>query len=79
MNQESRVWTQIIMHSLIPGLYFTDVTKDRVCLIYALRYGRVINFGAMLMSSMRKDRVYIGHRYTFGDLNTIINRILDPK
>lgn len=54
MKREDRVWLNIMMHTLILGLYFTDVTLDRACLVYALMMSLEINIGAVLKSSVRK-------------------------
>uniref|UniRef100_M1DIP7 Putative plant transposon protein domain-containing protein n=1 Tax=Solanum tuberosum TaxID=4113 RepID=M1DIP7_SOLTU len=62
INREARVWLKIVMNCLIPGLHFTDVTRDRVCLVYALIKDLPINVGAVLKSSMRKARVHRGRR-----------------
>ncbi|KAG5605289.1 hypothetical protein H5410_026781 [Solanum commersonii] len=70
INREARVWLKIVMNCLIPGLHFTEVMRDRVCLVYALMKDLPINIGAVLKSSMRKARVHRGRRYTFGGLIT---------
>ncbi|KAK4706776.1 hypothetical protein R3W88_033685 [Solanum pinnatisectum] len=60
MNQEARVWLKIVMNYLILGLHFTEVTRDRVCLVYALMKDLPINVGTVLKSAMRKARVHRG-------------------
>lgn len=70
MNRETRVWTKIIMYSFIPGLYYTEITQDKVCLVYALMTGAVVNIRVVFKSSMRKARVHKGHRYAFRSLIT---------
>lgn len=42
--------------SLISGLHFTEVTHDRVFLVYALMTGLPINIGAGLKSKMCKAK-----------------------
>lgn len=74
MNRDVRVSTKIVMHILIPSLYFTNVTRDRVCVVYALMSGTNINFGVVLKSSMQKVQVHRGHRYSFRDLITTFCR-----
>ncbi|KAH0714807.1 hypothetical protein KY284_007712 [Solanum tuberosum] len=74
MNQEARVWLKIFMNCLIPGLHFTEVTRDHVCLLYALMKDLPINVGAMLKSAMRKARARRGRRYAFGRLITNLYR-----
>ncbi|KAH0761031.1 hypothetical protein KY290_017104 [Solanum tuberosum] len=70
MNREGRIWLKMVMNCLIPGLHFTEVTRDRVCLVYALMKDLPINVGAVLKLAMRKARVHRGRRYTFGGLIT---------
>jgi hypothetical protein len=70
LNKEARIWTKIVMHSLIPGLHFTEVTRDRVCLVYAFMKGIEINVGAVIKSTIRKSRVHRGRGYAFGGLIT---------
>lgn len=74
MNRDARVSTKIMMHILIPSLYFTNVTRDRACVVYALMFGTDINFGVVLKSSMQKAQVHRGHRYSFRDLITTFCR-----
>ncbi|KAH0710902.1 hypothetical protein KY284_012329 [Solanum tuberosum] len=62
MNREARIWLKIVMNCLIPTLHFTEVTRDRVCLVYALMKDVPINVGAVLKSAMRKARVHRGRR-----------------
>ncbi|KAG5619828.1 hypothetical protein H5410_005046 [Solanum commersonii] len=42
------------MNYLIPGLHYTDITRDRVCLVYALITSSELNIGAIIKSSMWK-------------------------
>ncbi|KAG5610947.1 hypothetical protein H5410_022228 [Solanum commersonii] len=48
---------QQIRHTLC-GLHFIEVTRDRVCLAYALMKDLSINVGAVLKSSMQKANVH---------------------
>ncbi|KAG5605643.1 hypothetical protein H5410_027135 [Solanum commersonii] len=52
------------------GLHYTDIIRDRVCLVYALMTGMELNIGAIMNSSMWKARVHKGHNYAFGGLIT---------
>ncbi|KAH0695893.1 hypothetical protein KY289_013375 [Solanum tuberosum] len=74
INQEARAWLKIVKNCLIPGLHFTEVTQDRVCLVHALMKDVPINVGAVLKSTMRKARVHNGRRYAFGGLITSLCR-----
>ncbi|KAG5611464.1 hypothetical protein H5410_022745 [Solanum commersonii] len=51
------------MYCFIPGLHYTEVTRDRICLVYALMKDVPISIGAVLKSAMRKARVHRGRRY----------------
>uniref|UniRef100_M1DNW2 Putative plant transposon protein domain-containing protein n=1 Tax=Solanum tuberosum TaxID=4113 RepID=M1DNW2_SOLTU len=61
MLREKHVWLKVVMNCLIPGIHYTDITRDRVCLVYALMTGTELNIGAILKSAMRKARVHKGH------------------
>ncbi|KAG5615180.1 hypothetical protein H5410_015004 [Solanum commersonii] len=70
MSKKAWVWLKIVMNFLIPRLHYTDITCDRVCLVYALMTNTELNIGATLKSSMRKARVHKGLRYAFGGIIT---------
>lgn len=61
MLRETRVWLKNVMNCLIPGLHCTDITRDRVCLVYALMTNSKLNIGAIIKSTMQKFRVHKGH------------------
>ncbi|KAH0655763.1 hypothetical protein KY285_030645 [Solanum tuberosum] len=73
--RETRVWLKVVMNCLIPGLHYIDITRDRVCLVYALMTGMELNIGAIVKFSMRKSRVHKGHKYAFGGLITKLCRV----
>ncbi|KAG5620955.1 hypothetical protein H5410_006173 [Solanum commersonii] len=60
---------------MIPSLYYNDIMRDRVCLVYALMTGMKLNIGTIIKSSMSKARVHKGHRYAFGGLITRMCRV----
>uniref|UniRef100_M1DK78 Putative plant transposon protein domain-containing protein n=1 Tax=Solanum tuberosum TaxID=4113 RepID=M1DK78_SOLTU len=68
--RETRVWLKVVMNCLILDLHYTYITRDRVCLVYALITGMELNIGAIIKSSMRKSRVHKEHMYAFGGLIT---------
>ncbi|XP_016577508.2 uncharacterized protein LOC107875339 isoform X2 [Capsicum annuum] len=71
MNREARLWAKIIYACLVHGTHMTAVTRDRVCIIYALmREDIELNVGAIIFSAMRKARLLGGRRYGFGGLLT---------
>ncbi|KAG5610976.1 hypothetical protein H5410_022257 [Solanum commersonii] len=74
MHKEVRVWLKIVMNYLIPGLHYTDITRDRVCLVYTLMTPTVLNIRAILKLVMKKARMHKGSRYTFGGLITRLCR-----
>lgn len=56
------MWGKIIYHYLIQVKDMTDVTHDRVCLIYTLMQdGIEINVGVVIFSAMNKTRYHKGH------------------
>lgn len=49
MNKEAYMWGYIVYYFLIQGKHITEVTYDRVCLIYALICDDIeINVGYMI-------------------------------
>ena len=52
INWEARVWFKIVMNYFIPGLHFTKVMRDQVCLVYALMKHLPIVVGVKLESAM---------------------------
>ncbi|KAH0730170.1 hypothetical protein KY289_001358 [Solanum tuberosum] len=63
------------MNCLILGLHYTDITRDRVCLVYALMTSIELDIRAIVKSSMRKARIHKGHMYAFGGMITKMCRI----
>uniref|UniRef100_M1DGA3 Putative plant transposon protein domain-containing protein n=1 Tax=Solanum tuberosum TaxID=4113 RepID=M1DGA3_SOLTU len=74
MIREAQVWLKIVMHFLIHRLHYTDITRDRVCLVYALMTPTELNIGVVLKSAMRKARVHKGYIYSFGGIITRLCR-----
>lgn len=65
------MWGKMVNHFLIKGKHITDITRDRVCLIYSLIHDDInINVGAFIFSIMKKARYHEGCRYGFGGLLT---------
>ncbi|KAH0672407.1 hypothetical protein KY290_024649 [Solanum tuberosum] len=50
--RETRVWLKTVMNCLISGLHYTDITRDRVCLVYALMTAIELTFGAVMTRKM---------------------------
>ncbi|KAH0636011.1 hypothetical protein KY285_035712 [Solanum tuberosum] len=70
MLRETRVWLKVVMNCLIPGLHYTDITRDMVFLVYALMTGTELKIRTILKSAIQKARVHKGHKYDFGGLIT---------
>ncbi|KAF3620990.1 hypothetical protein FXO38_32040 [Capsicum annuum] len=71
MNKEARMWGRIVYACLIQGKYMTEMTRDRVCLIYALMCADMeINVGSVIFSMMNKMRTQVGRSFGFGSLVT---------
>lgn len=70
LNKDARVWVKIVTHSIFPCQHFSEVTRDRVCLVYALMSGMELNVGSVVKSAMRKARTHKGRRYAFGGIIT---------
>ncbi|KAG5591343.1 hypothetical protein H5410_041857 [Solanum commersonii] len=63
MLRDTHVWLKVVMNYLISGLHYTDITRYRVCLVYALMTSTELIIGAILKFAMHK-----GHMYAFGGL-----------
>ncbi|KAG5570908.1 hypothetical protein H5410_060674 [Solanum commersonii] len=74
MLREVRVWLKNVIKCLIPGLHYMDITRDRICLVYALMTAIELNIGAVLKLAMQKTRVYKRRMYAFGCLITRLCR-----
>ncbi|KAG5599456.1 hypothetical protein H5410_030826 [Solanum commersonii] len=70
MLRETHIWLNGVMNCLILRFHYTNITHDRVCLVYALMTRKKLNIGAILKSAMRKARVHKGHKYAIGGLIT---------
>lgn len=63
------MWEKIIYTYLVHGTQMTKVTRDRVCLIFALMRDDInVNVGVVIFMAMRKARFSAGHGYGFGGL-----------
>lgn len=55
-NQVARVWLKIVCSVFVPAKDLTDVTRDRVVLVYMLMKEMPINLGVILRQNMMKFR-----------------------
>ncbi|KAH0708916.1 hypothetical protein KY284_010343 [Solanum tuberosum] len=69
-NQVARVWLKIVCSVLLPAKHLTEVTRDRVVLVYMLMKGIYINVGAILRQNMMKFRNNLWWRFFYGGLIT---------
>ncbi|KAH0661654.1 hypothetical protein KY284_026585 [Solanum tuberosum] len=69
-NQIARVWLKIVCSVLLPLKHLTEVTRDRVVLVYMLMKGMPINVGAILRQNMMKFRNNMRWRFCYGGLIT---------
>ncbi|KAG5606879.1 hypothetical protein H5410_028371, partial [Solanum commersonii] len=75
-NQVAKVWLKIVCSVLLPSKHVTEVTRDRVVLVYMLMKGMPINVGAILRQNMMKFRNNLRWRFYYGRL---ITRFLRAK
>ncbi|KAH0665669.1 hypothetical protein KY285_026875 [Solanum tuberosum] len=73
-NQVARVWLKIVCSVLLPAKHLTDVTRDRVVLVYMLMKGMPINVGAILRQNMMKFRNNLRWRFCYTGLITCFLR-----
>uniref|UniRef100_M1DFB8 Putative plant transposon protein domain-containing protein n=1 Tax=Solanum tuberosum TaxID=4113 RepID=M1DFB8_SOLTU len=69
-NLIARVWLKIVSNVLLPAKHLTELTQDRVVLVYMLMKGMPINVGAILRQNMMKFRNNLRWRFCYGGLIT---------
>ncbi|KAH0646412.1 hypothetical protein KY284_034296 [Solanum tuberosum] len=74
-NQVARVWLKIVCSVLLPAKHLTEVTRDRVVLVYMLMKGMSINIRAILRQNMMKFRNNLRWRLCYGGLITHFMRV----
>ncbi|KAH0763513.1 hypothetical protein KY290_019586 [Solanum tuberosum] len=70
VNEVARVWLKIVCSVLLPAKHLTEVTRDRVVLVYMLMKGMPINVGVILRQNMMKFRNNLRWRFCYGGLIT---------
>ncbi|KAH0655820.1 hypothetical protein KY285_030702 [Solanum tuberosum] len=55
-NLEAHIWLKIVCSTLLPCKHATNVTRERVVLVYRLMKGLPVNVGAILKQNMLKFR-----------------------
>ncbi|MCE3051124.1 hypothetical protein HAX54_048948 [Datura stramonium] len=70
LSREARVWLKILCACLVPEKHVTHVTRERVCLVYALMIGMPINVGVFIKNVLKRARVKKGQNFGFGSLLT---------
>uniref|UniRef100_M1DXH1 Putative plant transposon protein domain-containing protein n=1 Tax=Solanum tuberosum TaxID=4113 RepID=M1DXH1_SOLTU len=69
-NLISRVWLKLVCSVLLPTKHLTEVTRDRVVLVYMLIKGMPINVEAILKQNMMNFRNNLRWRFCYGGLIT---------
>lgn len=64
MKREARIWLKIINACLIPGKEMTEISRDRVCLVYSLMIDVPINIDALVRIFMHKSRTHKMTRFS---------------
>uniref|UniRef100_M1DG69 Putative plant transposon protein domain-containing protein n=1 Tax=Solanum tuberosum TaxID=4113 RepID=M1DG69_SOLTU len=64
------VWLKIVCSVLLPAKHLTEVTRDKVVLVYMLMKEMPINVGAILRQNMMKFRNNLRWRFCYGGLIT---------
>ncbi|KAH0709561.1 hypothetical protein KY284_010988 [Solanum tuberosum] len=70
VNLIARVWLKIVCSVLLPAKHLTEVTRDRVVLVYMLMKGMPINVGEILRKDKMKFRNNLRWRFCYGGLIT---------
>ncbi|KAH0754743.1 hypothetical protein KY290_025013 [Solanum tuberosum] len=69
-NLEAHIWLKIVCSTLLPCKHTTDVTRERVVLIYGLMKGLPVNVGDILKQNMLKFRTNKRWRFCYGSIIT---------
>ncbi|KAH0688947.1 hypothetical protein KY289_016305 [Solanum tuberosum] len=69
-NQVARVWLKIVCSVLLSAKHLTEVTRDRVVLVYMLMKEMPNNVGAILRQNMMKFRNNLRWRFCYRGLIT---------
>ncbi|KAH0709236.1 hypothetical protein KY284_010663 [Solanum tuberosum] len=69
-NLEARIWLKIVCSTLLPCKHTTDVTRERVVLIYHLMKGLPVNVGDILKQNMLKFRTNRRCCFCYGSIIT---------
>lgn len=75
-NLEARVWLKIVCSTLVPKKHMTDVTRERVVLIYHLMKGLPVNVRAILRQNILKFRTNKRWCFCYGSIITRYLRVL---
>ncbi|MCD9643790.1 hypothetical protein HAX54_031489 [Datura stramonium] len=70
LSREARPWLKIVCACLVPGKHVTHVTRERVCLVYALMTRMSINVGVLIKNVLKRARVKKGQNFGFRGLLT---------
>lgn len=72
MSKEAHVVLMIMMQAFLPGKHFTNITRDRACLMYVIMVAIQLNYKVIFRTTMRKMKTHKGYRYAFGGLITTL-------
>lgn len=53
LNKEAKVWVKLVCAVILPGTHMSDITTERIALVYMLMKRIPINFGEVLWDNMR--------------------------
>jgi len=70
LNLDARIWLKIMCSTLLPCKHMTDVTRERVVLVYRLMKGLLVNVAAILKQNMLKFRTNKRWRFCYGSIIT---------
>ncbi|MCD7459727.1 hypothetical protein HAX54_041782 [Datura stramonium] len=73
LSREAQVWLKIVCACLVPGKHVTLMTRERMCIVYALMTGMSINMGVINKNVLKRERVKKGQNFGFRGL---LNRFL---
>ncbi|KAK4373158.1 hypothetical protein RND71_008542 [Anisodus tanguticus] len=69
-TQKARVWLRLLNYRIMPFDHYTDVSKERVYIVYFIMMGQPVNIGYWMLQEMIKVLKFKSKRLSFGNTLT---------
>ena len=68
--REARVWLRLLNARIMPLDHFSEVQRERVCIVYFLMTGQPVNIGYWMLQEIRRVRAGKSTRLSYGNTLT---------